>query len=91
MPKQETTTGRLHALAAVAVFAVLVPHRDARACSVCLAGDPNFSANGTSAQPAGSVSVYFEVRGWTKQSGSVVEETAVPAATEAVPLPGFLD
>lgn len=44
----------------------------ARACSVCLAGDPNFSAQGSAAQEKGSVSVYFEVRGWEKTSGEQV-------------------
>jgi hypothetical protein len=67
-------------LAAFAACAALLAQRDARACSVCLAGDPNFSAQGTASQPAGSVNVYFEVRGWTKQSGSVVEEVADPDA-----------
>ncbi len=69
----------LRTLAALAACVALVDPNDVRACSVCLAGDPNFSANGTSAQPAGSVSVYFEVRGWTKESGSVVEDVAEPA------------
>lgn len=41
----------------------------AQACSVCLAGDPNFSTHGSSAQETGDFTVYFEARGWTKQSG----------------------
>jgi hypothetical protein len=43
--------------------------RDARACSVCLAGDPSFSAHGSASQPAGSVAIYTELRGWQKSSG----------------------
>ena len=41
----------------------------ARACSVCLAGDPQYSAFGASAQQAGDVSLYFQVQGWRKESG----------------------
>lgn len=56
-----------------AFFAVLVgmPARPVRACSICLAGDPTFSAQGTSAQAQGDVSVYLEARGWSKRSGHV--------------------
>jgi hypothetical protein len=57
---------------AAACFTLLVRVDAARACSVCLAGDPNFSAQGSAAQETGSVSVYFEVRGWEKTSGKRV-------------------
>jgi hypothetical protein len=80
--KRNAANWILRMLAALCACATLFAQRDARACSVCLAGDPNFSANGTSAQPAGTVSVYFEVRGWTKESGSVVEDVADPGGTE---------
>jgi len=60
-------TPRLLWLGLVAL-AVAAP-RGAAACSVCLAGDPSFSANGTQSQAAGSVSAYLEVRGWEKESG----------------------
>lgn len=65
-------------LAMIAVSSLLLLARaDAsRACSVCLAGDPNFSAQGTAAQAKGSVSIYFEVRGWEKTSGEQVPEHA---------------
>jgi len=43
--------------------------QESLACSVCLAGDPSFSNSGASAQQAGDFSMYFEVRGWEKQSG----------------------
>lgn len=50
------------------------------ACSVCLAGDPSFSNSGASAQQTGDFSMYFEVRGWEKQSGLLPhgEEVAPP-------------
>jgi hypothetical protein len=43
----------------------------ARACSVCLAGDPIFDTHGTTAQQQGDLSVYFEVSGWSKKSGEI--------------------
>jgi hypothetical protein len=58
------------ALAAAAIALVWNP-ASARACSVCLAGDPRFSEQGTSAQQAGDVSVYLQLQGWRKQSGSL--------------------
>jgi hypothetical protein len=83
----------LRVLLVVTACLVVPARRDARACSVCLAGDPNFSTQGTASQPVGSVSVYFEVRGWTKQSGSVVQDVAEPgdAATAPVAAPGGHD
>ena len=83
MPSWNSAERSLRVIVAFTVCALLSSQRDATACSVCLAGDPNFSANGTSAQPAGTVSVYFEVRGWTKESGSIVEDVAEPASAEA--------
>lgn len=77
MPRRGTSI-LLRALVVLAACAAPFASLDARACSVCLAGDPNFSSQGTASQPAGSVSVYFEVRGWTKESGSVVENVADP-------------
>lgn len=55
----------------VVVFAFAIP---ARACSICQAGDPLFSSNGSSAQEQGSVSAYLEVMGWRKTSGLLPEE-----------------
>jgi hypothetical protein len=46
----------------------------AEACSVCLAGDPNFNTQGTQAQEKGTVSVALEARGWTKKSGLLPHE-----------------
>jgi len=58
---------------AVAAFALglalTVPTGAARACSVCLAGDPQYSQHGSSAQQEGSFSVYLQVQGWRKDSG----------------------
>ena len=54
----------------VAVFATaFVGVFEASACSVCMAGDPNFDANGATAQQVGNFSAYLEVRGWKKESG----------------------
>jgi hypothetical protein len=49
------------------------------ACSVCLAGDPSFSTHGSSAQGAGDVSVYLEMRGWSKKSGLLAHDDEDPA------------
>jgi hypothetical protein len=46
----------------------------ARACSVCLAGDPYLASGSASGQAAGQVSLYLEGRGWTKQSGLLPDE-----------------
>jgi hypothetical protein len=55
---------------AVAVFVTaFVGVFEARACSVCMAGDPNFDANGATAQQLGDFNAYLEVRGWKKESG----------------------
>src|SRR5262245_13208449 len=48
----------------------------ASACSVCLAGDPVYSAQGTSAQAEGAVSLFFEARTWHKTSGVLPGEHA---------------
>ncbi len=41
----------------------------ALACSICLAGDPNFSEHGASVQQPGDISLYLEFSGWEKRSG----------------------
>lgn len=46
----------------------------ARACSVCLAGDPRFSEQGATVQQRGDVSFYFQVQGFRKESASLEEE-----------------
>jgi hypothetical protein len=51
-----------------------VPLGSARACSVCLAGDPIFSEHGTSGQQVGDFSAYFEFSGWKKKSGPLPGE-----------------
>lgn len=50
----------------------------AHACSVCQAGDPLYSATGSSAQPAGSLSAYLELQGWRKTSGLLQEMAGEP-------------
>jgi hypothetical protein len=41
----------------------------AGACSVCLAGDPVFSNQGTTAQKQGDVAALLQIMGWKKKSG----------------------
>jgi len=57
------------ALAAAFALAVALAAREARACSVCLAGDPIFSTQGATSQEAGSFSIYLETRSFSKESG----------------------
>ena len=57
-----------------ALGSLLLTPPQARGCSVCLAGDPVFSGQGTSAQQPGDVSVYFEARGWRKSSTALPHE-----------------
>jgi hypothetical protein len=52
------------------------------ACSVCLAGDPQFSTHGASAQEAGSFSLYLEARGFRKTSGALPHGEAEADAHE---------
>lgn len=46
----------------------------ASACSVCLAGDPSYSSQGSTAQAQGDVALYLEARGWRKTSGQLPGE-----------------
>ena len=73
---------------ALAMGAILVSFAvsgvdDARACSICLPGDPIFSTQGTSAQQSGDFSVATQLRGWKKRSGALPEEA--PVAGEPPP------
>lgn len=52
---------------------------EARACSVCLAGDPTFSTHGASAQSAGDFSLYLEARAWSKRSAALSHEEEMGA------------
>jgi hypothetical protein len=61
--------------AALVLLALSAPD-PAAACSVCLAGDPVFSSQGASAQAEGDVSVYLQLQGWRKTSGSLPHEEA---------------
>jgi len=56
-------------LAALLFVLVQTPSRPVSACSICLAGDPNFSEHGASVQQRGDLSVYVEVSGWKRRSG----------------------
>jgi hypothetical protein len=65
-----------------AALAALAP-RAASACSVCLAGDPIFSTQGSTSQEAGSFSLYLEARSFRKSSGS-----SAPAAEDGATAEG---
>jgi hypothetical protein len=56
-------------LGALLASSVLLQPQAATACSICLAGDPIFSNQGTTAQKQGDLSAYFQVMGWRKESG----------------------
>lgn len=71
------------ALRAAAVTAgILAAPGAAYACSVCLAGDPIFTTQGASAQQAGDVNVYFELRAWRKTSGLLPHGEEPPPGPE---------
>ncbi len=62
----------MHARALCALVSLpLLLSEPAEACSVCLAGDPWYSAFGASAEPAGSFSLYVEGRYFDKSSGGL--------------------
>jgi hypothetical protein len=69
---QALRVGGVAWLAALAGF--VLPGDAARACSVCLAGDPVFDAQGAGVQEAGNFTAYLEVRGYSKKSGALPEE-----------------
>ena len=48
---------------------ILTQPQTATACSVCLAGDPIFSNQGTTAQRQGDFSFFLQAMGWMKKSG----------------------
>jgi hypothetical protein len=62
-------SARLVATLAVATLALALRPAPAGACSVCLAGDPRYSEQGSSAQEQGDFSIYFQAQGWRKDSG----------------------
>ena len=65
---------RTLAIAAFGWLTLVLAPQESLACSICLAGDPSFSNSGASAQETGDFSMYFEVRGWQKQSGLLPHE-----------------
>jgi hypothetical protein len=67
---------RFRCLALVVSAALLLP-TSSRACSVCQCGDPLFTPEGASSQPAGAFSFYLETLVSTKSSG-VLPEGDVP-------------
>jgi hypothetical protein len=71
---------RFFAASASLAVGIAWPLENASACSVCLAGDPVYSSQGTTAQSAGDVSVYFEAKTWHKTSGVLPGENGGPPA-----------
>lgn len=59
------------ALACFAFLLFVPPAHPARACSVCLPGDPHYSSLGATAGEQGSFSLYLEARGYRKSSGAL--------------------
>lgn len=79
---------RLHASfvaasAALSFVALFVPS-PSRACSICQAGDPLFSAGGSTAQESGGFSAYLEFQAWSKTSGLLAEPGLPPEAGQEV-------
>ena len=62
------------ALGGLSLLLLTVSADEAQACSVCLAGDPLFSMDGTTVQEKGDFSVYIQVQGWRKESGLLPHE-----------------
>jgi hypothetical protein len=60
---------RAFLLGALLALSVLIQPQAATACSICLAGDPIFSNQGTTAQKQGDFSLFFQAMGWRKKSG----------------------
>jgi len=56
-------------LAALAFLLCLLRSAPTGACSVCLAGDPNYSSFGSTTGEAGDISFFLEARGFSKSSG----------------------
>ena len=67
------------AAAAAVAAGFLFLASEARACSVCQAGDPLYSAGGATAQERGTLTAYLEVQGWSKTSGLLPHEPGEPA------------
>ena len=65
---------RMQLVVASICFSICLAPSLTSACSVCLAGDPSYTNGASSQQEAGSLTGYFEVRGWTKSSGEPSSE-----------------
>ncbi len=68
---------RFRLIALLASVSLLLP-TSSRACSVCQCGDPLFTPEGASSQPAGAFSVYLESLFSTKSSGVLPEGDEPP-------------
>ncbi len=67
------------AMAGAVASVLFLSAHPVRACSVCQAGDPLFSAGGASAQEQGTVSGYLEIQGWRKTSGLLPHHEGEPS------------
>jgi hypothetical protein len=74
---------RAAAAAAALTLTLIHPLAEAAACSVCLAGDPIYEAEGASAQQKGQFNAYIELRGWSKRSGPLPHGHAEEAGEHA--------
>jgi hypothetical protein len=61
-------------LAAACLSLWVLCAQPARACSVCLPGDPHYSGQGAITAEEGSFSLYLETRGYSKRSGGLPHE-----------------
>src|SRR5262249_28115378 len=62
----------------------------ARACSVCLAGDPVFEASGASVGETGQWNLFVQGSGWVKRSGTLPGEEASEEKNESRRLDVYL-
>ena len=65
------------ALCAASILVAFAPN-PSHACSICQAGDPLFSAGGSTAQEAGRFSAYLEFQAWQKKSGLLADPGEEP-------------
>ena len=72
--------------AAAAIALCTATPEPASACSVCLAGDPVFDANGASVGEQGQWNLFLQGSGWKKSSGALPHQE--PGGEEEPPHSG---
>jgi hypothetical protein len=80
MPARSCTWGPPLVLAAALALVAAEP---ASACSVCLAGDPVFDANGASVGEVGQWNLFIQGSGWKKTSGALPHEEPADGEEES--------